>query len=67
MLTLEPKDLRQLTGKARRGDQLEWLALNGVPYRLDGLRILVGRTAVDSWLGGKDVPQERGIDLSRVK
>lgn len=67
MLTLTPEELRQLTGKARRNYQAEWLALNGIPYRLDGLRILVGRTAVDSWLGGKDVPQARGFDLSMVK
>jgi hypothetical protein len=67
MLTLSPDELRELTGYARRGAQSEWLTVNGIPFRLDGARLLVARVHAEAWLGGKEVMQPKGFDLSAVK
>jgi hypothetical protein len=66
-MTLTPTEIRTLTDKARRTDQREWLELNGIPYRQDGERLLVSKTAVDKWLSGVDVPKATGFNLALVK
>lgn len=65
-MLLTPSELRELTGCARRSDQAEWLSLNGIPFRLDGVRLLVSKAHAEAWLGGV-VVVSREPDLSGVK
>jgi hypothetical protein len=66
MLTLTPEELRELTGRARRGDQRAWLEAQGIPFRVDGERLLVSRQHAQDWLSGKVVARSRAVDLSGV-
>ncbi len=58
---LSKDELRDLTGKARSGDQARWLVAQGVAHRVDGRRVIVSRFHVRKWLEGKHVPQGTGI------
>lgn len=63
-LTLSAEELRRLTGKAWRSRQIEWLETHGVPYRRDGVRVLVARSAAEAYLRGERVGATRRPDFS---
>jgi hypothetical protein len=64
---LSSDQLRELTGRARRAGQRQWLADNGLPFRADGARVLVARYHVLDWLAGRAIAPSRGVDLSGVR
>ncbi len=66
-MILSAEELRSLTGKARRGDQEAWLLERGIPYRWDGVRLLVSRSMADQWLAGKELPVWREPNLAGVR
>ena len=55
-MTLTPTQLRALTGKVRRSDQEAWLLERRIPYRWDGVRLLVSCSLVDAWLAVQRKP-----------
>lgn len=52
---LDKPDLHKLTGYARTCKQAEWLKSSGIPYRVDGCRVIVSHHHVSGWLEGKSV------------
>lgn len=50
---LSPAELHRLTASARAKAQAAWLADHGIPYLLDGNRVIVSRVHVRAWLEGK--------------
>jgi hypothetical protein len=60
-------DLHQLTGFARPGKQADWLKQNGIPYRVDGSRVIASNKHVQSWLEGRTVVSAAGPNWSAVK
>lgn len=69
---LSPAELVTITARQRRSAQRRALDRLGIPYRMDGRRIVVGRAAVDAALAGKDVPAEApaedyDVDLGAVR
>lgn len=69
---LTAAELVTVTARQRRSAQRRALDRLGIPYKLDGRRIVVGRAAVDAVLAGKDVPAgapegEYDVDLRAVK
>lgn len=65
---LAPSEIRDLAGCVAREAQCAKLVELGVPFRRDGARILVSRTHVLQWLGGKEWPNLSGdvrLDLVR--
>jgi hypothetical protein len=56
-----------LTGKSARDAQAEWLAGQGVPFRRDGVRLLVSREHVRQWLLGTNLRPSAGPRLDLVK
>lgn len=63
---LDTTELHQLTGFARAASQASWLKEKGVPYRLDGRRVIVSRTHTLAWLEGK-VVVSGGVNLAAVR
>jgi len=66
-MTLTPTQLRALTGKVRRSDQEAWLLERRIPYRWDGVRLLVSCSLVDAWLAGKELAVSREPNLAGVR
>lgn len=66
-MILSQQELRDLTGRARRTDQEEWLRERGIPYRWDGVRLLVSCSVVDAWLSGREVVPSREPNLAGVR
>lgn len=64
---LSPGELHSLTGYARSGQQAEWLAVKGIPNRLDGKRVIVSRVHVQAWLEGRTVASSSGLNLAGIK
>lgn len=64
---MSPREVREATGKARPGQQAEWLTERGVPHRLDGRRIILSRAHFRAWLEGKIVPKTSGINWGAVR
>lgn len=60
-------EIRGLTGKAHASAQASWLAEHGLPYRLDGRRVILSRSHVRDWLAGKTVRQSSGINWGAVR
>ena len=60
-------DLHALTGYARQGKQAAWLKDNGIPHRVDGVRVIVASRHVTSWLEGRTVVSSSGPNWSAVK
>lgn len=63
---LDKVEIRALTGAGRREAQERWLAAQGLPYRRDGVRLIVSRHHVRLWLERKHVPQSSGINWSAI-
>lgn len=55
-------ELRDLTGTARKDAQERWLAVQGLPHRRDGQRLIVSRHHVRLWLERQHVPGSTGIN-----
>jgi hypothetical protein len=63
-MTLTNDELRELTGKSWRSRQVAWLEAHGVPFRLDGKRVLVAKSAAEAYLRGERMTQTRRPDFS---
>jgi hypothetical protein len=50
---LDKAELHQLTGFARAKAQAAWLTAEGIPYKLDGRRVIVCRVHSRAWIEGK--------------
>ena len=64
---LSPGELHLLTGLARSGPQADWLAGKGIPYMLDGRRVIVSREHVRARLEGRIVARSSGLNLAGIK
>jgi hypothetical protein len=66
---LSRAELRELTSRARRADQLIVLKRLGLPHRCaePGLRVLVSRQHVRDWLNGSKVIAPRAPSLEGIK
>jgi hypothetical protein len=66
-LLLSKPEIRQLTNKAHLSKQMGWLDAHGVPYHLEGKRLLVSRSAAEAYLRGEQVIGERAPDFSKAQ
>jgi hypothetical protein len=64
---LPSQELHALTGYARSGQQAEWLAVQGIPHKVDGKRVIVSREHVRAWLEGRTVVCSKGLNLAGIK
>lgn len=58
---LSKPELHDLTGFARAKAQAGWLASRGIPYRLDGSRVIVCRCDAREWVQGKPLVVSSGV------
>lgn len=64
---LDSRELKLLTDYKYRSKQAEWLKLKGIPFKLDGARLVVAKTHVQNWIEGKLVVQRGGMNLAAIK
>lgn len=64
---LNTQELHQLTGYARFQAQLSWLKLQGLPFKVDGSRIIVSRLHVQRWIEGKPTVSHAGMNVSAIR
>lgn len=64
---LSTTELHQLTSYARSDKQAEWLKSNGIPFRVDGKRVIVSRDHVRGWLEGRTMVASAGLNTARIK
>lgn len=60
-------ELYQLTGAIKASSQVSWLKQNGVPFRLDGKRLIVSRVHARQWIEGAIVPTSKGLNLAGIR
>ena len=60
-------ELRELTQRARRDGQAEFLQSVGIPFRRADQRLIVSRHHVREWLSGRPVAPSREVNLGAVK
>lgn len=63
---MTPPELHRLTNAARSAAQCEWLQDHGVPYKLDGKRVIVSRFHVRAWLEGRTIVSSSGPNWSAM-
>ena len=64
---LDSRELKLLTDYKQHKKQAAWLAIKGIPFKLDGERLVVAKTHVQNWLEGKQVIQRHGMNLAAIK
>lgn len=60
-------DLYYMTHSLPVAKQVAWLKQHGVPFRLDGKRLLVSSYHARTWLEGRSVPTSSGLNLAGIK
>ena len=63
-ITLSSDELRELTGCTWQSRQVAWLETHGVPFKRDGRRVLVARSAVEAYLRGERINATRQPNFS---
>lgn len=64
---LSPGELHALTGFARANAQSAWLAEKGIPYLLDGRRVIVSREHVRARIEGRILARSNGLNMAGIK
>lgn len=64
---LDSRELKLLTDYAYKSRQAEWLKLKGIPFKLDGARLVVAKTHVQNWIEGKQITRRQGMNLAAIK
>lgn len=64
---LDSRELKTLTDYTYRSRQTEWLRAKGIPFKLDGSRLVVAKTHVQNWIEGKQVIQRHGMNVAAIK
>lgn len=54
------EELQSVTGWSQVDKQVTWLREKGIPYRIDGKRVIVSRVHVRAWLEGRTPVPSRG-------
>lgn len=66
LLTLSREELRELTQRSKRDAQAAMLEAQGIPYRIVHGRVMVARSAAQSWLEGRCVTASRGPNFGAI-
>jgi hypothetical protein len=64
---LSQSDLNTLTGYARPSKQTQWLKEQGIPHKVDGVRVIVTSRHATNWIEGRTVVCPGEFDWSSVK
>lgn len=60
-------ELVTLTNRHRAGHQASWLRDHGIPYRLDGTRVIVSRVHTRAWLEGRAPTASGGLNWAAAR
>ena len=64
---LDSRELKLLTGYKQHKKQADWLTVKGIPFKLDGSRLVAAKTHVQSWIEGKQMAQRLGMNMAAIK
>lgn len=64
---LDSRELKSLTDYTYRSKQTEWLRMKGIPFKIDGKRLVVTKTHVQNWIEGKQNVAGRGMNVAAIR